>query len=156
MHLRPDLSTLQDTPNWPILIWNLIDWRASTAPGLRETNLRLGSDANLTVVAGTHAVEVRGPDNRTHDLIARDRTLTFKADSVGVYEINAAVERYSFSSNALRREESDLGRCASGRWGDWQSSGYQAEERSVSWIFLMVALITLAVHLALTSRAVRA
>ncbi len=151
MHLRPDLSTLQDTPNWPILIWNLIDWRASNAPGLKETNLRLGSDANLTVGAGTHAVEVRSPDDRSHELTARDRTLTFKADSVGVYEIHAATERYAVASNALRQEESDLGRCASGRWGDWQSSGFQAEERSVGWIFLMLALITLGVHLALTS-----
>lgn len=152
MHLRPDLSTLQDTPNWPILMWNLIDWRVSTAPGLKETNLRLGSDANLTVDAGTHVVEVRSPDDGTHELTVRDRTLAFKAESVGVYEINAATERYAFASNALRQEESDLGRCASGRWGDWQSSGFQAEERSVGWIFLMLALITLAVHLALTSR----
>ena len=145
-------TTLQDSPNWPILIWNLIDWRASTAPGLKETNLRLGSDANLTVGAGTHAVEVRSPDNRTRELIARDRTLTFRADAVGVYQINAAAERYAFASNALRKEESDLGHCVSGRWGDWQSSGFQAEERSIGWIFLMLALITLAVHLGLTSR----
>ena len=152
MHLRPDLSTLQDTPNWPILIWNLIDWRASNAPGLKETNLRLGSNANLTVAAGTHAVEVRSPDGRSHELTTHDGTLTFKADSVGVYEINAQGERYAFASNALRQEESDLARCASGRWGDWQSSGFQAEERSIGWIFLLLALITLAAHLALTAR----
>ena len=156
LHLRPDLSTLQDTPNWPILIWNLIDWRASTAPGLKETNLRLGADANLTVGAGTPAVEVRSPDNRMHELVAHDRALTFKADSVGIYEISAAAERYSFASNALRQEESDLEHCVSGRWGDWQSSGLQAEERSISWIFLMLALITLAIHLGLTSRAASA
>src|SRR5262249_13007642 len=25
---RPDLSTLQDSPDWPILLWNLLHWRA--------------------------------------------------------------------------------------------------------------------------------
>jgi hypothetical protein len=29
LRFRPDLSTLQNSPNWPILIWNLIDWRGS-------------------------------------------------------------------------------------------------------------------------------
>src|SRR5262249_33263449 len=36
LRLRPDLSTLQESPNWPILIWNLLNWRAQVAPGLRQ------------------------------------------------------------------------------------------------------------------------
>src|SRR5262245_11489175 len=35
LRLRLDLSTLQETPNWPILISNLVNWRARTTPGLQ-------------------------------------------------------------------------------------------------------------------------
>ncbi|HEY8458738.1 MAG TPA: BatA domain-containing protein, partial [Blastocatellia bacterium] len=61
LRLRPDLSTLQETPNWPILIWNLINWRAQSAPGLRQRNLRLGGDAALTVESGVESVSVIDP-----------------------------------------------------------------------------------------------
>src|SRR6266511_1789060 len=61
LRLRPDLSTLQESPNWPILIWNLINWRAQAAPGLRQTNLRLGGDAALTVESGVESVSVIDP-----------------------------------------------------------------------------------------------
>src|SRR5262249_35777160 len=33
LRLRPELSTVQDSPQWPILVWNLVQWRASQAPG---------------------------------------------------------------------------------------------------------------------------
>ena len=151
LHFRPDLSTLQESPNWPILIWNLIDWRASSAPGLKQVNLRLGSDAALIVPSGVQSVEVRGPDDRSHELAPHDRTLTIKAENAGVHEITAGKERYAFAANALKQEESDLTRCASGHWGDWESTGLQAEQRNVSWMFLLMALVVMAIHLSLTA-----
>ena len=65
LRLRPDLSTLQDTPNWPILIWNLIDWRAASAPGLKQANLRLGDEAVLTVGPESRSVEMQ--ESRRHN-----------------------------------------------------------------------------------------
>ena len=40
--LRPDLSTLQDSPDWPILIWNILHWRTAQAIGPIAPNVRLG------------------------------------------------------------------------------------------------------------------
>ena len=67
----------------------------------------------------------------------------------------SGTHRYAFAANALRQEESDLTRCASGHWGEWQSGGLQIEERSIGWLFLLLALLTFAIHLAFTARGTR-
>ncbi|MBO0725206.1 MAG: BatA domain-containing protein, partial [Blastocatellia bacterium] len=108
LRLRPDLSTLQESPNWPILIWNLINWRAQVGPGLRQKNLRLGEDATLTVEPGVESVSVVYPQRGARRLPARDNEVLIRADVPGIYEISANQKKYSFSANALRREESDL------------------------------------------------
>ncbi|HEX7009819.1 MAG TPA: VWA domain-containing protein, partial [Phycisphaeraceae bacterium] len=40
IRVQPKLSTLQDTPNFPALWWNLVDWRLAHTPGLRRANVR--------------------------------------------------------------------------------------------------------------------
>jgi hypothetical protein len=153
LRLRPDLSTLQESPNWPILIWNLINWRALVSPGLRQTNVRLGADATLAVEPGVESVKVVDPRRVTRQLPAREKTVLIKADIAGVYEINANQSEYAFAANALRREESDLTQAASGRWGNWaNAAALQWEYRSVAWVLLLLALIALAIHAWLVAR----
>jgi hypothetical protein len=153
LRLRPDLSTLQESPNWPILIWNLINWRAQVGPGLRQKNLRLGGDAALTVEPGVEFVRVVDPRHGASRLPARDNEVLIRADLAGVYEISANQNKYSFAANALRREESDLTRASSGRWGNWaNSTALQWEYRGVAWVLLLLALSTLAVHAWLIAR----
>ena len=150
---RPDLSTLQESPNWPILIWNLVNWRAQVAPGLRQTNLRLGGDAALTVESGVESVSVVDPRRVTRRLPAHDKTVLIRADVAGVYEVGANQNKYSFAANALQREESDLTQAASGRWGNWaNATALQWEYRSVAWVLLLLALIALAFHAWLVAR----
>jgi hypothetical protein len=156
LRLRPDLSTLQESPNWPILIWNLINWRAQAAPGLRQKNLRLGGDAALTVESGVESVSVINPQSVTRRFAARDKSVLIRADVAGVYEISANQNKYSFAANALQREESDLTQTASGHWGNWaNSTALQWEYRSVTWVLLLLALGALAVHAWLIARRVR-
>jgi hypothetical protein len=153
LRLRPDLSTLQESPNWPILIWNLINWRAQAAPGLRQANVRLGGDATLTVEAGVEEVRVVDPQRNARQLPVRDKAVMIKADSVGVYEIGANQNQYAFAANALQREESDLAQAASGRWGNWaNAAALQWEYRSVAWVLLLLAMIVLAIHAWLVAR----
>jgi hypothetical protein len=153
LRLRPDLSTLQESPNWPILIWNLINWRAQAAPGLWQTNVRLGGEATLTVEAGVEEVRVVDPQRNARQLPVRDKAVLIKADSVGVYELSANQSKYAFAANALQREESDLAQAASGRWGNWaNAAALQWEYRSVAWVLLLLAMIVLAIHAWLVAR----
>ena len=153
LRLRPDLSTLQNSPNWPILIWNLLQWRASQTPGLERPNLRLGEEAVLTTKLGTASVEIVAPDGQMSIQSVPDRRINLKAEAVGIYEIRADVDKYTFSSNALYQAESDLTNKATGRWGDWGETtlrwwGYQ----SFAWFFLLLAVGILTLHLIFMER----
>ena len=153
LRLRPDLSTLQNSPNWPILMWNLLQWRASQTPGLERANLRLGEVAVLTTRLGTESVEIVSPDGEMSVQSVPDRAINLKAEAVGVYEIRAGTGKYAFSSNALYQAESDLTNKATGRWGDWGEEtlrwwGYQ----SFAWFFLLLAIGVLTLHLIFLKR----
>ena len=153
LRLRPDLSTLQNSPNWPILMWNLLQWRASQTPGLERVNLRLGEAAGLTTKLGTTFVEIVSPDGEMSIQSVPDRMINLKAEAVGIYEIRAGADKYTFSSNALYQAESDLTDKATGRWGDWGENtlrwwGYQ----SFAWFFLLLAVGVLTLHLILIKR----
>ena len=153
LRLRPDLSTLQNSPNWPILMWNLLQWRASQTPGLERVNLRLGEVAVLKTKLGTTSVEVVSPDGEMAIQAVLDRTINLKTDAVGIYEIRAGANKYAFSSNALYQAESDLTDKVTGRWGDWGEEtlrwwGYQ----SFAWFFLLLAIGILTLHLFFVKR----
>jgi hypothetical protein len=147
LRLRPDLSTLHESPNWPVLIWNLVDWRARTIPGLHQANVRLGSDVTLIVESDTRSVSLTDPQRVTRQLPVRDRAATIRAETIGMYELNENANRYSFAANALQREESDLTKATTGKWGDWaNATGLQREYRSIAWLLLLLAMIVLALH----------
>ena len=153
LRLRPDLSTLQTSPNWPALIWNLLEWRASETPGLERSNLRLGEVAVLSTKLGVESIQVISPNGDIRDQPVLERKVNLMAQDVGIYKVETVSERYAFSSNALRQSESDLRTRASGRWDDWGNTtlewwGY----RSFAWFFLLLAIASLTLHLILAKR----
>ena len=153
LRLQPDLSTLQNSPNWPILMWNLLQWRASQTPGLERINLRLGEVAVLTTKLGTQSVEVVSPGGEVSVQPVPDRTIHLRAEAVGIYSVHTGPDKYAFSSNALYQAESDLTNKATGRWGGWGHDtlrwwGYQ----SFAWFFLLLAIGILTLHLILVKR----
>jgi hypothetical protein len=83
--------------------------------------------------------------------------VTFKPEGIGIYQIAAGSERYSLASNALRKEESDLTGTASGRWGSLDDvNSAERELLSITWIFLLMLMLVLLIHLVLVSRGIAA
>ena len=153
LRLRPDLSTLQTSPNWPALIWNLLEWRASETPGLDRSNLRLGEVAVLSTTLGVESARLVSPNGDIHDQPVLERKVNLMAQDVGIYGVETGNEKYAFSSNALRQSESDLRTRASGRWGDWGNTTLECwGYRSFAWFFLLLAIATLTLHLVLSKR----
>ena len=153
LRFRPDLSTLQDSPNWPVLFANLVEWRGAALPGLNRTNVRLGEEVVLTLPSFSGRVHLRTPDGTTTEIPVQNRRAVVRADRVGVYELRAGADTFSFACNALRREESDLRRGASGRWGDWRDdTSLRLEYRGIAWLFLLLALAMGTLHMALVNR----
>jgi hypothetical protein len=154
LRLRPDLSTLQDSPNWPILVWNLLQWQASLAPGLSRSNVRLGEETVLTLAPGPQSVQLTLPDRSTRTLSVQGRRVVVRVEDVGTYQIRAGEETWTVAANALAREESDLTGCATGQWGDWLDEiALRLEYQSIAWIFLVLVFGVLGLHLFLVARA---
>jgi hypothetical protein len=153
LNFNPDLSTLQNSPNWPILFWNLLDWRGSKAPGIREPNVRLGDSSIITTLPEVTSVVLESPDGTTREIPATDRRAVVSAEQPGVYKLRAGNEEYEFAANALRREESDLSRLDSGSWGDPAPlSPEEIESRGIAWLFLLVAMLVLGAHVMIAAR----
>ncbi len=155
---RPELSTLQRTPNWPILWWNLLEWRARSVPGVRAANLRLGGEATVGLVAGHTSrrrrasdnwAELELPDGSRRRLATRGGSLKIAAEQAGIHRLSHGGRSDRWAVNALAAEESDLRRAASGRWGGWQDDAVAGgwQRRGIGWALLLLAAAGMVLHL---------
>jgi Aerotolerance regulator N-terminal len=153
VRLRPDLSALLETPAWPILTWNLVHWRATELPGLRRANLRLGESAFLTVPLGVESLWHTPPEGSPRSLAVSGQRATVRPEATGLHELDARGVKYQVAVNALRREESDLQTCVTGRWGAWSEDPATAPALvHLAWIPMLLVLGVLTLHMALANR----
>lgn len=120
-------SNLTDSPDWPILINNLIEQRRNSLPGLRRWNYRLNEDIQFRLFEGI--VEppesagrqltfqrVPGSDSSEDSADSRTRNLARSAviqipplDETGFYQVNNGSELLGeFAVNFFDPAESDL------------------------------------------------
>jgi hypothetical protein len=147
LRLRPDLAALSQSitrsPAWPALAWNLVHWRAAHRPGVERVNVRLGEEAVWTLTDSHSAVEVTRPGGPTSTAPVHARRATIRADRPGVYSLKAGDESAAFAVNPLSRDESDLAKCATGRWGDEaEEAATRAGYRDLTpWLVLLAAAV---------------
>lgn len=151
MRISPELSTLASTPNWPILFYNLLQWRLSEIAGLRENNIRLGTEAEM--VASDSSLLLLGPEGLRREIAVRSRPVLIHPGRAGNYAVVTSTTTNRLAVNLLSAEESNLARQVTGRWGQWKDvRSIQYEYESVLWIFLILALLVLTWHLILLTR----
>ena len=85
LNLNPELSTLQNTPDFPILFWNILSWRISEMPGLKESNARLGAEVNLKTTG--EAVTVTQPDGAKQFFPKTGGELALETPMPGIYSV---------------------------------------------------------------------
>lgn len=150
LRLSPDLSTLPGSSNWPVLVWNILSYRAANLPGTRQPNVRLGVDLKIIAPPEAKAAQIRSPDGATRDTPVHDGAILAKADQCGVFEIRAGAETYAFAANALAPAESDLASATAGVWGEWTlPEDVQTDYRPIAWAAMALALACLVAHLAI-------
>jgi len=154
IRIQPELSTLLESTNWPVFIWNLLAYRAQSLPGPQAPNVRLGSDVKVTVSPEAESARIRCPDGEAYDRPVHDFSIQVDAEQCGVYEVSAGEARYAFAVNALHPGESDLRACAAGEWGQWpQTPDPQAGYMPIAYLVLIAALGAMTVHLTLAGQA---
>lgn len=152
LNLNPQYSTLQDTPDWPILFWNILSWRMAELPGLNESNARLGTEVLLRTRGGP--VTVVQPDGQRESFPNVRNELAITTPVPGIYTVSSGAETNQFAVNALSANESDLSGCSSGKWGQWKTDDRpRFEEASAVWIFGLLALALMAAHMYLIASA---
>lgn len=146
LNFNPEFSTLQDTPDWPILFWNLLHWRAAEMPGLKERNARLGTEVILKTTGGS--VTLTQPDGTAKTFAKTGDELALETPMPGIYSLTMGPSTNTFAVNPLAADESDLAACTSGQWGAWsETTARRLEETSAVWIVGLLALALLTAHL---------
>jgi hypothetical protein len=150
LRFQPAAATLQETPNWPILFWNLLQWRMDEAEGLAAVNVRAGAEVSLRLDQAVPAVKVRQPDGTTAELKPARRSALIGTSLPGIYQVAAGQAQYALACNFLAPEESDLRAAGSGKWGRLvETEMLKKDYLSFAWLPLLLALGLLAGHLAL-------
>jgi hypothetical protein len=141
---------VQTTPDWPVLFWNLLEWRASQIPGLHERNARLGTEVLLKTTG--EPVSVAWPNGAVKTFPHPGDQLALETPMPGLYAVAMGHATNSFAVNPLTADESDLLKCATGQWGTWSTSGEERfEQAPLAWIFALAALGILTLHLCLVA-----
>lgn len=152
LNFNAGLSTLQSAPDWPVLFWNILSWRISEMPGLKESNARLGTEVILKTAGET--VTLAQPDGDKTVFAKTGGELALETPMPGIYTVTAGAVTNQFSVNLLAADKSDLSACASGQWGKWsEDTERRLEETSAVWIFGLAALGLLSTHLYLVATA---
>src|SRR6185437_12003392 len=129
LNLDPELSTITKTPDWPILFWNILQWRADALPGLLDSNARLGTEVLLKTPGGG-PVSVRWPNGQEKSFPRTSDQLSLETPLPGVYTVVMGQSTNSFAVNPLAADESDLQTCAMGQWGSWEADAEHRYQQS--------------------------
>jgi len=152
LRLNTDLSTFHQTPAWPALIWNLLNWRISELPGLQESNLRVGTQISFVPENDVNEIRITPPGHESRRIPVTDGKAVIEPEQPGRYAVRAGRTEFLFAANMLSPDESDLSACTSGKWGDRNSSErIRQDYYPLAWVFLLLALTGFFVHLILSS-----
>ncbi len=153
MQWNPELSTLQHTPDWPILIDNLLTWRARTLPAGQPRNLALGGRIHWQS-PGSAPATVHHPDGSRTTLDPHENTMVFRPAEPGRYRIVLPDgEPLHVSVNLLNATTSDLRGRGAGEWGHrFSPTGRAMSQVSIAWLLLLAALALCAAHAGLATK----
>jgi len=109
-------SNLARSPDWPILLHNLVGLRRRALPGLDKRTFRLGDDIQCQRPDPEAAVTVSGPGGFRKTLAPSADIYLSRLTEPGIYQLEAggqAIDR--FALNLLDDKESDLAGLSTGR-----------------------------------------
>lgn len=145
LNFTPQVSTVQQTPNWPVLFWNLLSWRRAEMPGLEEVNYRIGTDVRIRTQGDS--ILLTHPDGSVDELGVGEGEIIAPSQIPGHYRASAADGEWEYAVNFMAPSESDLRFAATGEWGQWEDSEETRKQySSVLWLFVLLALTGIVGH----------
>ncbi len=149
----PELSTLQRTPAWPALVWNVVDWRSRSVAGFRDSNIRVGALATFIAPPGIAEFELIAPDGARRPQPVAGREQIIRASRPGIWTAEATDATFRFAANPIAPDESNLAHAATGTWGSWSTEPEPGEtNRNLAWVATLIALAVLLGHQRLVAK----
>ncbi len=152
---HPERSTVQLTPDWPVLIANVVSWRQSGLPGAERSSCRLGESVRVVLGHDLTSVQVRRPDGSSTRREVVNRQLVLEPDEPGLWTVTHPDSKMlvPIAVQAIAPDESRLSAAVTGSWGSWQEGdGLASYQRSLTWVAALAALVVILLHLALSAR----
>lgn len=145
-------SNLAESPDWPILIANLVELRRESLPGLTRWNYRLGESVRFRLFEGETTAETSTTadqlkllhDGKTKPVARTSLVELPSLDEMGVYEIQDAQTVVGrFAVNFFDAEESDLRSLLPGHREASTTTGNSSItlDNPYSWVILALLLI---------------
>lgn len=165
-NFNPALSNLQLSANWPILIYNLLEYRRKMLPGPTQKNYRLTDSVELTTPKEQTEIEITNPLNQKKTITSAAENIIIQTDNPGIYQIKITepeteqpadteqnTKQYEFAVNPIAPDESDLTQAAAGSWGKWAAATlFWWQYKPLDWLLLLTALAMLTAHRILTNQ----
>ncbi|MFZ2957168.1 MAG: BatA domain-containing protein [Candidatus Ozemobacteraceae bacterium] len=149
LHMNIERSNIPISPDWPILLYNLVSWRSQEMPGPDRDNLPLGSDLHVTTPFASRNIFLQDPDGRKKAFPTGFRRLTIQPEIPGLHHLIADVVSWPIAVNACALAESDLRSASTGSFGTWTDEQGSTESLGAAWMFLLPTLLLLAIHASL-------
>ncbi|MEA2012657.1 MAG: BatA domain-containing protein [Verrucomicrobiota bacterium] len=151
---NPEYSNIQKSFNFPILFWNIFNWRNNENIGILNRNLRLGSNIYLKLPKRTTEIKLTTPDGTIKKISINTNSLIYPANTQGIYSFTKKEQSWSAAVNVLSENESDLSNSLSGEWGKWINENNISEQsfKSASGKFIMIIILLLLIHQFLISK----
>ena len=141
------LSTLSSGPSWPILIWNILKYRADNNVGFSTNTIKLGGEVTFIAAEGETSVELETPEGRKSTMQVIGGRVRVLTDSVGVYGVKSMTGDFSLGVGTLSADESNLLQCNSNTYGNWFTEAVLRDEfQSMVWAVLLGCLLILMIH----------
>ncbi len=160
MRYRLDASTLHASNVWPVLFFNLVDWRRAHLPGVEHPNLRVGESVIINLTAGGKALSITQPDGQSREQPLAGRRLRIPAEQPGIASVKIVEDdspfkspEWQYAANLLDGNESNLRSAGAVEVGDWSNAkALRWSYQSVAWSMGLLAAVMLALHLMFMAR----
>lgn len=156
IHTRLDFtqSSIIYSPNWPILVQNIIEERRKAKPGPVNPNIKLGGALQIRWSQGSGTQTWISPDGKERKTSLSQVEFDTSASVAGLHQLtrsndeNEILESYQVAVNPLLPEESDLKNKEPGDWGTWdETKEARVEYASLLWILALTGLLLVMLHL---------
>ncbi len=146
LNLSLNTSNLSRQPIWPALVWNIIDNCYQNKPGIKRFNYQQNEHLSVWLSENISSVNLTSPTGKKETVNVQLNSLFFPLNVLGLYSISVGKKQLQIMVNPFDAAESNLQNCEAKENVHKVELINSDEFVSVTWIFLLAAILLLFLH----------